>query len=104
MSFENSIFRGSRSEERDYQEEDNEESEQLEENYDWEYNSGDYNHYQNGYNQYGDQNVADHTNDYHDGDYQWQHGIEERGESFWRSECRKWNAEEVKKYIWFRKV
>ena len=90
-----SIFRGSQSEEGDYQEEDKEDSDQLEDYYDWEYNNGDYDHYQYG-GQNGDQDVADH---YHDGDYQWQHGIEERGESFWRSECRKWNAEEVKKYL-----
>ena len=95
-------FRGSRSEDRDYQEKDTKESEKLEDDYNWEYNSGDYDHYQygghDGYNQYGDQDVGNHTNDYHDGDYQWQHGIEQRGESFWRSECRNWNAEEVRGY------
>jgi len=88
------VKRGSRSEERDYQEEEEKDSERLEDDYNWEYNNGDYDHYQYG-GQNGDQDVADHNNDYHDGDYQWQHGIEERGESFWRSECRKWNAEEV---------
>ena len=94
------IFRGSRSEERDFQEEEvDKDSDRLDDDYNWEYNSGDYDRYQygghNGYNQYGDEDVGNETNDYHDGDLQWQHGVEERGESFWRSECRDWNAEEV---------
>ena len=94
-----SILRGSRSEDRDYQEEENTDSDRLEEDYNWEYNNGDYDHYQyGGYDGYN-QDVINYTNDYHDGDYQWQHGIEQRGESFWRSECRNWNAEEVRDYF-----
>ena len=94
-----SILRGSRSEDRDYQEEENTDNNRLEEDYNWEYNNGDYDHYQyGGYDGYN-QDVSNHTNDYHDGDYQWQHGIEQRGESFWRSECRNWNAEEVRDYL-----
>jgi len=94
------VKRGSRSEERDFQEEEEDkDSDRLDDDYNWEYNSGDYDRYQygghNGYNQYGDKDVGNETNDYHDGDLQWQHGVEERGESFWRSECRDWNAEEV---------
>ena len=95
------IFRGSRSEDRDYEIE-NQDSDRLEEDYNWEYDNGDYDQYQyeygqhNGYNQYGDQEEGNQTNDYHDGDYQWEHGVEERGESFWRTECRNWNAEEVR--------
>jgi len=94
------VKRGSRSEDRDYEIE-NQDSDRLEEDYNWEYNNGDYDQYQyeygqhNGYNQYGDQEEGNQTNDYHDGDYQWEHGVEERGESFWRTECRNWNAEEV---------
>ena len=95
------IFRGSRSEDRDYELE-NQDSDRLEEDYNWEYNNGDYDQYQyeygqhNGYNQYGGEEEGNQTNDYHDGDYQWEHGVEERGESFWRTECRNWNAEEVR--------
>ena len=95
------IFRGSRSEDRDYELE-NQDSDRLEEDYNWEYDNGDYDQYQyeygqhNGYNQYGGEEEGNQTNDYHDGDYQWEHGVEERGESFWRTECRNWNAEEVR--------
>ena len=50
-------------------------------------------------NDSGDQDGSDSaTEDYDSGDYEWEHEVEQRGESFWRTECREWGMDEVKPF------
>ena len=50
-------------------------------------------------NDSGDQDGSDSaTEDYDSGDYEWEHEVEQRGESFWRTECREWGMDEVRPF------